>query len=77
MHNFTEDDITLVEQTFVAVAKQNPVESQPWGPNVHMLVAPSTRDAARAVLEALDAAGRLVTPSCVPQQHKGVDSCGA
>jgi len=59
---YTDADVDLVASTFVAEAKKNPVEPgrPPWlGVQTRMLLAPTEHDIARAVLDALAAAGRL------------------
>jgi len=59
---YTDDDVQLVAATFITEAKKNPVSSSgpPWmGVQTRMLLGPTEHDIARAVLDALAAAGRL------------------
>ncbi|MEU6387683.1 hypothetical protein ABZ847_29470 [Streptomyces bauhiniae] len=75
---YTDTDVTLVADAFVTTAKKNPVSltTPPWaGVQTRLTLGPTERDIARAVLDALAAAGRLAPTGPCPCTCHRPDDC--
>ncbi|MFE7869739.1 hypothetical protein ACFUYE_05240 [Micromonospora humida] len=75
---YTDTDVTLVADAFVATARRNPVSltTPPWaGVQTRLMLGPNERDIARAVLDALASVGRLAPTGPCPCTCHRPDDC--